>query len=356
MARDYYETLGVARDASTEEVKKAFRRIARETHPDANPGDAEAEARFREAAEAYEVLSDASRRARYDRGDTIDIGDIFGGMGGIDDLLRSVFGDGGFFSTGGRRSTRGRDVLVTAEVTLEEAAFGTESTVEFQSRQTCTVCAGTGAEPGTGRSTCPECAGAGRVRVAQRSLFGTMMSVTTCPRCSGEGEIITDPCSNCDGEGAVPETSTVSVEIPPGVSTGTRLRLSGRGESGGRQGPPGDLFVEISVAEDPRFERQDADLIHQLSIGLAEATLGTRVEVPLIDGGTTDLEVPGGTQPSTSFLIRGAGMHRLGRRGRGDLLVVIDVTVPQNLSDEEEELLRKWAELRGERINRPAGT
>lgn len=357
MPRDYYQVLGVDRDAGIEEIKKAFRRLARETHPDANPGDPAAEGRFREAAEAYEVLADPSRRARYDRGDTIDLGDLFNGMGGIDDLLRSVFGDGGFFgSGGGRRSTRGRDVLVTAEVSLEEAAFGTEATVEFHSLQTCQECGGTGAEPGSDRMTCPDCDGAGRVRVAQRSLFGTMMSVTACRRCSGEGVIVTEACHVCDGSGAVPEDSRVSVEIPPGVSSGTRLRLGGRGESGGRHGPSGDLYVEVAVSDDPRFERYDADLIHHVVVGLAEATLGTRVEVPLIDGGSTDLEVPGGTQPGTSFVIRGSGMHRLGQRSRGDLIVVVDVAIPDDLTQDEEELLRRWAELRGEKIDRPAGT
>lgn len=357
MARDYYETLGVAPDATTEEIKKAFRRIARETHPDANPGDPEAEERFRQAAEAYEVLSDPARRARYDRGDTIDLGDLFGGMGGIDDFLRSVFGEGGLFGgAGARRQSRGRDVLVTAEISLEEAAFGTESMVEFHSLRTCRTCGGDGAEPGSERMTCPECGGAGRVRVAQRSLFGTMMSVTTCQRCAGDGVVIEDPCHECGGDGAVAGDNSVNVEIPPGVSTGTRLRLSGRGESGGRQGPPGDLFVEISIAPDPRYERHDADLIHHVVVGLAEAALGTRVEVPLIEGGTTDLEVPPGTQPGTSFTIRGSGMHRLGQRTRGDLIVVIDVSVPLELTDEEEELLRRWADLRGERVDRHAET
>ena len=356
MPHDYYETLDVGRDASTEEIKKAFRRIARETHPDANPGNPEAEERFRRAAEAYEVLSDPARRARYDRGDAIDLGDLFGGMGGIDDFLRSVFGEGGLFGGGVRRQARGRDVLVTAEISLEEAAFGTDSTVEFRSLRTCEACGGDGAEPGSDRMTCPDCGGAGRVRVAQRSLFGTMMSVTTCQRCDGEGVVVDDPCQTCGGDGALPGETTVNVEIPPGVSSGTRLRLSGRGESGGRLGPSGDLFVEISVADDPRYERHDADLIHKVSIGLAEAALGTSVEVPLIEGGHTDVEIPEGTQPGTSFTVRGSGMHRLGQRTRGDLIVVVDVSVPRQLTDEEEDLLRRWAELRGERINRPAET
>lgn len=356
MARDYYQTLGVPRDASTEEIKKAFRRIARETHPDANPGDAAAEEKFRRAAEAYEVLSDPNRRTRYDRGDTIDLGEIFAGMGGIDDLLRSVFGDGGLFGGAVRRARRGRDILVTAQITLEEAAFGTEATVGYEALQTCRVCDGDGAEPGSEPLTCPECGGAGRVRVAQRSLFGTMMSVTTCPRCEGEGSIVSDPCTNCAGDGALREKVELSVEIPAGVTSGTRLRLSGRGESGGRHGLPGDLFVEIAVSADPRFERSDADLIHRVSIGLAEATLGTRVEVPMIEGGTTDLEISAGTQPGTSIVMTGLGTHRLGQRGRGDLIVIVDVSVPSDLSPQEEDALRRFAELRGEKIDRPAET
>lgn len=356
MANDYYQTLGVDRDATTEQIKKAFRRLARETHPDANPDNPEAEQRFREAAEAYEVLSDPKRRARYDRGDTIDLGDLFAGMGGIDDLLRSVFGEGGFFGGRQQRASRGRDVLVKTEVTLEEAAFGTESIVEYATLRNCSECTGTGAEPGSEKMTCPECGGAGQVRVAQRSLFGTMMTVSSCPRCSGDGDIIENPCHVCGGSGAAPEEMQVSVEIPPGVSTGTRLRLTGRGESAGRKGPPGDLFVEIVVAEDSRFERHDSDLIHHANLGIAEATLGTRLDVPLIDGDTTDLEIPAGTQTGTSFVIRGSGMPRLAQRARGDLIVVIDVAVPDSLSPEEEEVLRQWAELRGERVNRPAST
>lgn len=353
---DYYRTLGVGREASTEEIKKAFRRIARETHPDTNPGDPAAEAKFREAAEAYEVLSDPERRARYDRGDTIDLTDLFSGFGGLDDLLKSVFGDGGLFGSGAGRSARGRDILVRTTVTLEQAAFGGDADVEFNTKSRCSVCSGTGAEPGSDIMTCPDCGGMGQVRVQRRSLFGNMMSVTTCPRCQGEGQLISDPCKNCDGSGAVADHVEVSVEIPAGVSSGTRLRLSGRGESAGRQGPPGDLFVEIEVAPDPRFERRDSDLIHQVSLGIAEATLGTRLDIPVIDGGTLEFDVPAGTQPGKVFRVRGAGMTVLGRRNRGDLLIVVNVAVPQELSAEEEDLLRRWAELRGEKTDRPAAT
>ena len=356
MASDYYKILGIERDATTEEIKKAFRRIARETHPDANPGDLEAEAEFREAAEAYEVLSDQQRRARYDRGDTIDLSNLFNGIGGLDDLLRSVFGDGGLFGSRAGRPVRGRDVLVRAEITLEEAAFGSEATVEYRSLSTCPDCMGAGSQPGTTATTCPDCGGSGQVRVAQRSMFGTMMSLSTCRLCSGEGSIIDDPCANCEGFGAVQQDSLVNVEIPAGVSTGTRLRLSGRGESGGRRGPPGDLFVEVLVADDPRFERRDSDLVYRASVGIAEATLGSRIEVPLIGGGTVELNVPAGTQPATLLTVSGEGMAVLGRRVRGDLMVVIDLKIPKELTKDEEKALRQWGEIRGERIDRPAST
>ena len=359
MAKDYYDILGVDRSATTEEIKKAFRRLARETHPDANPGDPAAEAQFKLAAEAYEVLSNTERRRRYDRGDTIDLSDLFAGVGGIDDLIRSVFGESGLFGgRGGRpyRRPRGRDVLVRTRVTLEEAAFGADAAVEYEAETTCDVCAGSGASPGTHPVTCPDCGGGGQVRMAQRSVFGTMMSVTTCPTCKGEGSLISDPCPDCAGSGAAPEKVKVNVEIPPGVGTGTRLRLTGRGESGGRSGQSGDLFVEIVVEDDPRFERQESDLVHRTSIGLAEAALGTRIEVPTIDGEPITLEVPPGTQPGSVFTVPGHGMAILGRRSRGDLVVVVDVSIPESLEPEEEELLRRWAELRGERVDRPAST
>ena len=354
MADNYYAILGVERTATTEEIKKAFRKVARETHPDANPDDPEAEERFKKAAEAYEVLSDPDRRARYDRGDTIDLSSLFAGMGGIDDLLRSVFGDSGLFGGRPYRPPRGRDVLVRASITLAEAAVGTESVVRYEAAVDCDVCEGSGAKEGTEPATCPDCAGHGQVRVSQRSVFGTMMSVTTCPTCHGEGALITDPCPECSGSGAKNETVEVNVEVPPGVTTGTRLRLSGRGESGGRAGQPGDLFVELSVVPDPRFERVDTDLVHRISVGLAEAALGTEVEIPTVYGDTVDLEIPSGTQPGTRFTLDGQGMPVLGRRGRGNLHVVVDVAIPRSLTEEEEGLLRRWAELRGERTGRRA--
>jgi molecular chaperone DnaJ len=357
MAKNYYEILGVGRDATIDEIKKAFRRIARATHPDANPGNPSADAGFRQAAEAYEVLSDPDRRRRYDRGDTIDLSDLFSGWGGLDDLLRSVFGEGSAFGGGPQnRPSRGRDVLVRVDVDLAGAAFGTESVINFQNRVNCQTCSGTGAASEKARTTCPECGGNGSVRMARRSLFGTMMTVGTCPTCRGDGVLITDPCPECSGAGSVDRETTVTVEIPAGVSSGTRLRLSGRGESGGRNGPQGDLYVEIQVESDPRYEREGDDLVHRVAVGIADAALGARLTVPLLEGGTTDLDLPAGTQPNSSFRMPGLGVTRLGRRTRGDLHVEILVEIPKSLSPEEEELLRQWAELRGENTHRPAST
>jgi molecular chaperone DnaJ len=356
MARDYYETLGVRRDATTEEIKRAFRRVARETHPDANPGDPESETRFRAAAEAYEVLADPERRRRYDRGDIIDLSDLFAGFGGLDDLLRSVFGERTVFGGGAPRRTRGRDVLVRTELTLEEAAFGTEAVVEYGTLGDCEHCLGSGAEPGAEQVTCPDCGGSGQVRLARRSLFGTMMSVTPCRRCEGEGRLLSELCRVCGGSGTQHQQSKVTVEIPAGVSTGTRLRVSGMGESGGKSGFAGDLFVEVVVAEDPRFEREGDHLYHTARIGIAEASLGTRLTVGLIDGSEAEVEVPPGTQPGALLTLKGEGMTVLGRRARGDLFVRVEVDVPKDLTPEEEDLLRRWAELRGEKIDRPAST
>ncbi len=351
MAKDYYATLGVARDASAEDIKKAFRRLARETHPDANPGDAAAEARFREVAEAYEVLSDPERRRRYDRGDVSDFGDLFGsGFGGFDDLLRSVFGDSGLFGAGAQARSgppRGRDVGARVSVTFEGAAFGTDAEVSFRTNVSCGVCKGSGAKPGSDRFTCPTCGGAGAVRTARRGLLGTVMSVTSCPTCSGAGEVISEVCDKCSGAGIHPADRTVKVEVPAGVDSGTRLRLTREGEAAPRGGQSGDLYVEIALEPDTRFERAGEDLIHRVSIGMVQAALGTTVDIPLVEGGVEKLLVPPGTQPGWVSRFVGKGMGRLGRRGRGDLLVQVSVTVPTELTPEQTELLTRFAETEG---------
>ncbi len=350
MRKDYYSLLSVARDASSEEIKKAFRAKARASHPDANPGDATAEDRFKEIAEAYEVLSDPDRRRAYDRGESIDLTDFFSGFGGLDDLIRSVFGDSGLFGGAAPRSSnpRGRDVLVRVSIELSEAAFGTQSEVAFTTNSTCDTCDGSGAQPGTSPVRCSTCAGTGAVRVTRRGLLGPMLQVMACEVCSGTGEVIADLCPDCRGFGVTPAQRTVTIEVPAGVSSGTRLRLNGEGEAAPRRGRPGDLFVEIEVGSDSRFDRRGDDLVVRASIGIAEAALGTELTVPLIDGENEQVEVPAGTQPGWTHRIVGAGMGRLGRRGRGDEYVIVDVVVPTELTEEQEDLLRQFSELSGE--------
>lgn len=344
---DYYELLGVARGASSEEIKRQFRKLARQTHPDANPGDPEAEARFREIAEAYEVLSDPERRARYDRGDTIDLADLFSTFGGLDDLLRGFFGE----TTFGTARPKGRDVLVNDRITLTEAAFGTAKEMTFHTAIVCETCAGSGLADGAQPIRCRQCDGQGAVRVARQSLLGSVMSVATCDRCGGTGSEVDDPCPTCAAHGAVEGDRKVTVDIPPGITDGARLRLSGEGAAGRRGSPPGDLYVQIDIESDPRFIRQGDDLVHHVSIGVAAATLGLEVPVPLLGEGEELLRIEPGVQPGSVFRLPRQGMGRLRRRGRGDLLIKVDVEVPANLSREEEEAMRSFGELRGEDVS-----
>lgn len=352
--RDYYELLGVARDASQEDIKKAFRSLARDTHPDANPDDPQAEAKFREVAEAYEVLSDPQRRARYDRGEQIGGGDLFSNFAGLDEILQQFFGGGGFggfggFGGGGRTGPRrGSDLAMAVELTLSEAASGVSRELEFIAPSQCPVCAGTGAEPGHDPITCPTCGGHGQVQVQRNTFLGAMMTVAQCSTCTGKGRIVENPCHECGGQSLVDEERTLTVEIPSGVDSGTRLRLGGRGGAGEAGAPAGDLYVEVRVAPDPNFERRGDDLFHQVRLGMAEAALGVELTIPLVDGETTEIDVPRGTQPGTVYRLSKQGMPRLRRRGRGDLLVEIDVAIPEKLSAEEESLLRQFADLRGE--------
>jgi molecular chaperone DnaJ len=345
--KDYYEALGVGRDATPDEIKNAFRRLARETHPDANPDDPAAEERFREVAEAYEVLSDQQRKARYDHGETVGGGDLFSQFGGLDDILQQFFG-GGF---GGQRSgpRRGPDVAAAVSLTLAEAAVPASREIEFRAPGICERCNGTGSEPGHDPVTCPTCRGAGNVQVARESFLGRIMTVAPCAQCRGKGQLIEHRCTECEGDGLVTVDRTVPVEIPPGVEDGTRLRLSGRGGSGERGAPAGDLYVEIHVAADERFERVGDDLHHRIEIGISEAVFGTEVEVPLVDGGSESIDVPAGTQPETVYRLAKKGMPRLRRRGRGDLLVHIGVAIPTDLPEDQADALRTYGELREEK-------
>ena len=345
--KDYYGILGVAPDASPDEIKRAFRRLARDTHPDANPGDPAAEAHFREVAEAYEVLSDPDKRARYDRGETLEFGDLFANFGSLNDLLSNFFGLGGPFTQ--QAQSGGQDLLVESRVTLAEAALGVDKELTFHAPHACPDCEGSGAAAGTEPVTCGECHGRGSLQVARRTMLGTMSVLQTCNRCGGRGEVVESLCPVCRGQRLVEGTRTLTVHLPAGIDSGSRLRLRGEGGEGLPGSRPGDLYVQVAVEPDPRFVRSGFDLRHRLTVGVSEAALGTEVAVPLVEGGTVSLSVPAGTQPGTTVRVPKAGIGRLNNRGRGDLIVEIGVKIPSKLSDEEERLLRRLAELQAER-------
>lgn len=348
--KDYYQILGVGRDATPEEIKNTFRRLARETHPDANPNDPTAETRFREIAEAYEVLSDPQRKARYDHGEVFGGGDLFSQFGGLDEILQQFFGGGLGGGFGARRGgpRRGPDIAASVSLTLGEAATSASREIEFRAPGTCERCDGRGSEPGHDPVTCPACRGAGSVQVARDSFLGRIMTVAPCAQCGGKGLIIEHRCTGCEGDGLVSVERTVPVEIPRGVEDGTRLRLSGRGGAGERGAPPGDVYVEIAVEDDERFERHGDELHHRVEIGISEAVFGTTVEVPVIDGEDETIDLPAGTQPETVYRFAKKGMPRLRRRGRGDLLVHVGVAIPKDLTEEQEEALSLYADLRDE--------
>jgi molecular chaperone DnaJ len=347
---DYYEVLGVERGASQEDIKRAFRRLARQTHPDANNGDRGTEERFRLIAEAYEVLSDPQRRAAYDRGDRIDLGDLFSSFAGVDDLLNRFFG-GGFGPFGGARRgpAPGRDFGVAVSVTLAEAASGTTRQVAYRIPESCPTCSGSGSAPGVDLSQCSQCGGQGSVRVTQQTLLGAAMTIARCERCGGRGRIVVEPCPECSGAGSVTGDVEIEVEIPAGIDDGSRIRIPGRGAAGEAGGRSGDLFVEVSVEPDPRFVRHGADLIHRIRLGLSEATLGTTAAIPTVGDDPMEIDIPAGTQPGTVFKLSKQGMPRLQRRGRGDLLVEVVVGVPEKLDNAAEEALRAYAAAMGER-------
>lgn len=341
---DYYQVLGVSRDATQEEIKSAFRRKARETHPDANPGDGTAEQRFREAALAYEVLSDPGRRASYDRGVQFESADFFSSFAGIEDLLARFFGGGlGFGPAAARGPAPGADVGVALDLTLAEAAGDCSREIRYRARVSCPICGGDGSAPGSPAAVCDRCAGHGSVRMTRQTFLGAAVSVVTCDKCRGRGRVVTDPCPRCAGAGAVADEASVTVDIPAGIEDGARLRVPGKGSAGEPGGRPGDLYVEVRVLPDARFRRHGADLVHLARLGLAEAALGTTVKVPTVGGDEVDIEVPPGTQPGTVFKLARLGMPRLRRRGRGDLLVEVQVVVPDRLNSAQEDALRAFA-------------
>ena len=346
MPRDYYEVLGVSRDAGETEIKKAFRRLARELHPDVNQ-EPDAEERFKEAAEAYEVLSDAERRRTYDaygheglRSGGYDPG-AGAGFGSIDDIFQAFFGGGGGgFGFGGRRAAAGGDVGVEVEVELAEVAAGTRREVTYDVVDACEHCHGNGAEPGTPISTCERCGGAGELRQVTRTPFGQMVRGTPCDVCGGAGKIPQTPCEVCGGSGRTRQSRTSAIEVPAGIEDGQRMRISGAGHTGEPGAPAGDLYVEVRVAEDERFERDGTDLVSTVSIPATEAMLGTTVTVPTLDG-EEEIEVAPGTQPGHHYVLKGIGLPRLGGRRRGNQRVILEVVVPTNLDGEQRELVER---------------
>jgi molecular chaperone DnaJ len=353
--RDYYEVLGVGKDAGDDEIKKAYRKLAMKFHPDRNPGDKEAETKFKESAEAYEVLSDKQKRGRYDQmghagvdgmghagqgfGSMDDIfaqfGDVFGGRGGMFDEL---FG-------GGRREARnqGASLKLGLEISFRESVFGCTKTIDLKRNESCGTCSGSGAKQGTKPITCPMCHGHGIVRQGQ----GFFVVQTTCPRCGGVGKIVASPCPACEGHGAKPEKVTIRVRIPAGVEDSTRLRVGGEGEPGRDGGPRGDLYVYVSVKADPFFERHEDDVVCKVPVTYAQASLGAEIAVPTLDG-EASLRIPAGTQPGELLRMRGLGVPSSSGGRRGDQIVVVQVSVPKKTSKEQRELIERLGKIEDE--------
>lgn len=352
--RDYYEVLGVPRDADENAIKSAYRKLARQYHPDVNKSE-DAEERFKEINEAYEMLSDADKRAAYDRfGHAATQGGFgaggagqgFGGFPGFGDIFEEFFGGFGGARTAQRGPARGNDLRYDLDITFQEAVFGVEKEIEVPRAETCPQCQGSGAEPGTKPIRCPQCNGAGEVRRAQQTILGQFVSVTTCPRCNGEREIATTPCTQCHGQKRVRVTRKLAVSIPAGVDDGMRIRLANEGEPGERGGPPGSLFVVLSVKPHPLFQRQENDIVLELPVNIVQAALGAEIDVPTLDG-PAKMTIPPGTQHGAVFKLRGKGVPILRSSRRGDQLVVARVVVPEKLNDKQRKLLKDLGESLG---------
>ena len=358
MAEDYYSLLGVPRNATDVEIKSAYRRLAMKHHPDRNPGSKEAEARFRQINGAYEALSDLKKRKLYDQygeaGVNAGASGGFGGQGGpgsegfgqgvdvnevFGDLFENLFGgQGGAQRGGGRRQARGNDLRYETTISLEDAFKGAQLPLHFQRVESCAACRGSGGRPGSGVKRCTQCRGSGRVQVSQ----GFFATSSTCPRCGGEGQIVEDPCKTCRGQGRVRKEAELKVKIPPGIYHGATLRISGEGEAGPRGGQPGDLYLEIHIKADPRFERHEDDLSVNAHVDIATAALGGTVTAPTIDGEPVTVKIAQGTQAGATLRVRERGMPKLHGRGRGDLLVHVRVEVPRELTAKQKELLEEF--------------
>lgn len=365
--RDYYEVLGVSKTATQDELKKAYRKLARKYHPDLNKDNAEAAEKFKECNEAYSVLSDEQKRAQYDQfghaafenggmggGGGFGGAGGFGGFGGsgMEDIFDMFFGGQG--GRGGRSSKagpqRGADLRFDLEISFEEAAFGLEKEINLYRDEVCDHCNGEGAEPGSKVETCPECNGSGYVRFTQNTMFGQMVNERPCSRCKGEGKIISEPCKECRGKGTVKRNKKLKVKIPAGVDNGSRLRVSNEGEAGAKGGPSGDLYVYLYVKPHKFFERDGTTVLCEVPINIVQATLGADIKVPTLDGQVT-MKIPEGTQPGKVMRIKGKGIPSLRNSSRGDQLVRIKVVVPTKLSDKQKDALRKFADISKDNIN-----
>lgn len=353
--RDFYEVLGVQKGASDDEIKKAYRKEAKKYHPDLHPGDQEAETKFKEVNEAYEVLSDSEKRSRYDQFGHAGVDPNFGAGGGyggggfgggfdFGDIFSDIFGGGFGFGGGGRRNNgpvRGRDIQQVIDITFEEAAFGCKKNITLNRAENCSTCGGSGAKPGTQPTTCPKCGGSGQVKTQTRTPLGYMTNVTTCPQCAGKGKIIQEPCKDCRGTGKVRKNTTLEIDIPAGIDHGQTMQLSQKGEPGERGGPAGDLLVTVRLKSHPMFRREGADVYIELPITFVQAALGATVKVPTLDG-VVEYDIPEGTQPGSVFRLRGKGIPYIRGKNRGDQYVTVDVEVPKGLTNKQKELLKEF--------------
>ena len=359
--RDYYEVLGVKKDASETDIKKAFRQMAKKYHPDVNPGDKTAEGKFKEVNEAYDILSDPQKRSRYDQFGHAGVdpnasAGPFGGFGGVDFDLGDIF-DSFFGGFGGRSSSRARnapqkgaDIKQRIDLTFEEAAFGVEKELNIPRKETCEKCGGTGAKEGSQPVTCTACRGTGQTQVRQNTPFGQFSSVQTCTTCHGEGKIISNPCAQCGGSGTIRKSARLSVKIPGGIDNGQSISLRGEGEPGARGGPRGDLYVTVGVKKHPLFTREDFDVICEMPITFVQAALGSEVEVPTLDG-KVKYTIPEGTQTGTVFRLRNKGVPRLGGNGRGDQYVKVLIEVPKKLNEKQKKILRDFSDMSGDDVH-----
>jgi len=347
--RDYYQVLGVARDCPPEELKRTFRKLAMELHPDRNPDNAEAERLFKEAAEAYQVLSDPDRRRSYDMFGHAGVNAAGGAEGfdgfGFGDIFDAFFG-GGFSGRGQARNLRGSDLRYDLTIDFEEAYLGAEREIEVPRLVICEKCSGNGAEPGTQVETCSTCGGSGQVRRSAQSIFGQVVNVVSCPACQGQGRIVRQPCSGCRGQGRVERTKRLNLRIPAGVDTGSQIRLTGEGEAGVRGGPPGDLYVVVRVKPHPHLSRRDQDVVYELKVNMVQAALGDHIEVPTVEG-PVQVSIPPGTQYGQTFRLSGKGIPHVRTGRRGDQYVVVQVVVPKDLNSQQKDHLKQIGGLTG---------